>query len=260
MKLVVKIGGAALDDAGVVRRFAHVVVDLVHGGHRVLVVHGGGSALSATLHKLGRETRFVDGLRVTDAATRDVAVMVLAGLVNKKLVAAIGAAGAPALGLCGGDLRVLQAKRKRSREDLGFVGDVTAVDAAWLERLWSHGAIPVMASIALGTDGEYYNVNADEVASACAAALKADTLVFLTDVPGVRDAHGAVIRSLDTAHIPTMIERATVSGGMLPKLEACARALRRGVSRVHILPAAEADDVRRLTNGGIECGTEVVAR
>jgi len=260
VKLVLKIGGAALDDAAVVRRFAHAVVDLVLGGHRVLVVHGGGSALSATLREMGRETRFVDGLRVTDAATRDVAVMVLAGLVNKKLVAAIGAAGAPALGLCGGDLRVVQAKRKRTRADLGLVGDVTAVDASWFDRLWSHGAIPVLASVALGTDGEYYNVNADEVASACAAALQADALVFLTDVPGVRDADGSVLRSLDMTHIPSMVERAIVTGGMLPKLEACNRALRRGVGRVHILPAARTDDVRLLTNGGIQHGTEVVAR
>ncbi len=258
MKLVVKIGGAALDDPAIVRRFAHVVVDLIHGGHRVLVVHGGGTALNATLKQMGRETRFVDGLRVTDAATRDVAVMVFAGLVNKKLVAAMNAAGAPALGLCGGDLRLVQAQRKRA--DLGFVGDITAVDASWIERLWSAGALPVMASIALGTDGEYYNVNADEMAAACAAAVHVDALVFLTDVPGVKDAEGAVIRSLDIADVPSMVERTTVSGGMLPKLEACSRALQRGVSRVHILPAAYAEDVRHATNGGIECGTEVVAR
>jgi acetylglutamate kinase len=260
VKLVVKIGGAALDDASLVRHFAHVVVDLVHGGHRVLVVHGGGSALSRTLSALGRETRFVDGLRVTDAATRDVAVMVLAGAVNKRLVAAIGAAGAPALGLCGGDLRVLQARPKRAQEDLGFVGDVTAVDAGWLTRVWSLGAIPIVASVALGSDGEYYNVNADEVASACAVALQADALAFLTDVPGVRDADGAVMASLDAAHIPALVQRATISGGMLPKLDACTRALHRGVARVHILPAAQARNLRGLTNGGIECGTEVVAR
>ncbi len=260
MKLVVKIGGAALDDAAVVRSFARVVVDLVHGGHRVLVVHGGGSALSRVLHELGRETRFVDGLRVTDAATRDVAVMVLAGAVNKQLVAALGTAGAPALGLCGGDLRIVQARPKRGRADLGFVGEVTAVDASWLERLLSHGAIPVVASVALGTDGEFYNINADEVASACAAVLRADALVFLTDVPGVRDDDGVVMRSLDAGRIPALIDRATVSGGMLPKLEACTRALRRGVAHVHILPAACADEVRHFTNGGIESGTEVVAR
>jgi acetylglutamate kinase len=260
VKLVVKIGGAALEDAAVVRRFAHVVADLVHGGHRVLVVHGGGSALSAILRELGRETTFVDGLRVTDAATRDVAVMVLAGLANKKLVAAIGTAGVPTIGLCGGDLHLVRAKRKHARADLGFVGEVTAVDAAWIERLWSLGAVPALASIALGTDGEYYNVNADEVASACASALKAEALVFLTDVPGVRGADGLLLRSLDMAHIPSMVERAIVTGGMLPKLEACNRALRRGVGRVHILPAARADDVRAITNGGIECGTEVVAR
>jgi acetylglutamate kinase len=117
-----------------------------------------------------------------------------------------------------------------------------------------------VASVAIGTDGEYYNVNADEVASACAAALEADALVFLTDVPGVRDAEGIVIRSLDIRRIPSMVQQAVVSGGMLPKLEACNRALRRGVLHVHILPAACADDVRGLTNGGIEIGTEVVAR
>jgi acetylglutamate kinase len=260
MKLVIKIGGASLEDADLVTRFARVAADLAHGGHRVLVVHGGGSTLSAMLRDLGRETRFVDGLRVTDAYTRDIALMVLGGRVNKALVAAIGAAGAPALGLCGGDLRVLLAERKRSRVDLGFVGEVTAVDAAWLDRLWSHGAIPVLASIALGTDGEYYNVNADETASACAAALQADALVFLTDVPGVRDADGTVLRSLDAARIPALVRHATVSGGMQPKLEACARALRRGVARVHILPAARADDVHLLASGGVECGTEVFAR
>lgn len=260
MKLVVKIGGAALEDAALVRRFAHVVADLAHDGHRVLVVHGGGSALTAVLRELGREPNFVDGLRVTDAATRDVAVMVLAGLANKKLVAAIGTAGVPAIGLCGGDLHVMRAKRKHARADLGYVGEVTAVDAAWIERLWSLGAIPALASIALGTDGEYYNVNADEVASACASALKAEALVFLTDVPGVCGADGSVMGSLDIADVPSMVERAIVSGGMLPKLEACHRAIRRGVSRVHILPAARADDVRAVTNGGIQCGTEVVAR
>jgi acetylglutamate kinase len=260
VKLVVKIGGAALDDASLVRHFAHVVVDLVHGGHRVLVVHGGGSALSSTLKALGRETRFVDGLRVTDAATRDIAVMVLAGGVNKRLVAAIGAAGAPALGLSGGDLCIVQARPKRAHEELGFVGEVTTVDAAWLARVWSLGAIPIVASIALGNDGEYYNVNADEVAAACAVALQADALVFLTDVPGVRDADGVVMASLETSRISALIERTTISGGMLPKLEACTRALRRGVPRVHILPATQARDLRGLTNGGIDCGTEVVSR
>ena len=260
MKLVVKIGGSAMDDAASLQRLARAVSSLTCAGHRVLVAHGGGSSLNATLGAMGREVRFVEGLRVTDAPTRDAAVMVFAGLVNKKLVAALGAAGVPALGMCGGDLGVMRAAPKTSPAGLGFVGDVVAVDAQWIGRLWAAGAVPVVASIALGTDGEYYNVNADEAASACAAALKADALAFLTDVPGVRGADGDVVHALHVADIPDLIERAVVSGGMLPKLNACTRALRGGVARVHILPATHADEMHGVTNGGIVCGTEVVSR
>jgi acetylglutamate kinase len=259
VKLVVKIGGAAVDDTLALQRLARAVSDLAQAGHHVLVVHGGGSALTATLRELGREVRFVDGLRVTDAPTRDAAVMVFAGLVNKTLVAALGAASVPALGMCGGDLGIMRATPKLAPAGLGFVGDVVEVNAAWIDRLWLLGTIPVLASIALGDDSQYYNVNADEVASACAAAVKADALVFLTDVPGVRGADGQVVRALHIADIPALIDRTVVSGGMVPKLNACARALGNGVARVHILPAAHADEMHGVTNGGIECGTEVVA-
>lgn len=260
MKLVMKIGGAAIDDAVALERVARVVSSLACAGHRVLVVHGGGAALTTTLKQMGRESQFVDGLRVTDASTRDAAVMVFAGLVNKKLVAVLGSAGVPALGLCGGDLGVMRATPKSTPAGLGFVGDVVAVDAQWIGRLWAAGAVPVVASIALGTDGQYYNVNADEAASACAATLKVDALAFLTDVPGVRGADGTVLHALNVDDIPHLIEQTVVSGGMLPKLNACTRALRGGVARVHILPAAQADAVHGATNGGIACGTEVVAR
>ena len=260
MKLVVKIGGAAMEDTVSLQRLARVVSSLTCAGHRVLVVHGGGSSLTATLRAMGRESRFVEGLRVTDAPTRDAAVMVFAGLVNKKLVAVLGAAGVPALGMCGGDLGIVRAAPKTSPEGLGFVGDVVAVDAQWIVRLWSAGVVPAVASIALGTDGEYYNVNADEMASASAAALKADMLVFLTDVAGVRGADGDVVHALHIADIPELIERAVVSGGMLPKLNACTRALRGGVARVHILAASRAEEMHGVTNGGIACGTEVVSR
>jgi acetylglutamate kinase len=259
VKLVVKIGGAALDDPALVREFARATTRLVEDGHRVAVVHGGGAALTRVLRELGCESRFVDGLRVTDARTRDVAVMVLAGRLSKQLVAAMTAAGASALGLCGGDLGLLRAAKKLTASDLGFVGEIHHVDRRWIDALWSHGATPVIASIALGADGEYYNVNADEVASACAVACHADALLFLTDVPGVSGADGGVMRRLSAAGVPRLIRQSTVSGGMQPKLQAAARALQRGVSHVRIMPAARVDALRAFPAGVLGCGTEVVA-
>lgn len=258
MKLVVKIGGATLDNNELVRKFARTIPSLCQEEHKLVIVHGGGAALSRTLKQLGCETSFVNGLRVTDRQTRDVAMMVLAGQLNKQLVAAIGAAGQPAIGICGGDLRMFRAAKKRY-PDLGYVGEICSVDAQWIERLWAAGVVPVISSIALGWDGEYYNVNADSMASACAIACQADALVYLTDVPGVKDADGSVLRWLAIDSIEQMVESATVSGGMLPKLEACTKALKKGVSRVRILPASEAEVLPGFFTHPIECGTEVVA-
>lgn len=257
MKLVLKIGGAALDDRELVGKFATTIPDLCRVGHKLVIVHGGGAALSRTLKQLGCETTFVNGLRLTDAQTRDVALMVLAGQLNKQLVAAIGNAGQPAIGICGGDLHIVRATRKK-QPDLGYVGEICAFDCRWIERLWDAGAVPVVASLALGFDGEYYNVNADHLASACAVACGADALVYLTDVAGVKDAEGSVIRRLDVNAIADMVRQATISGGMLPKLEACTRALENGVTRVRILPAARTEVLRGFFTHPMDCGTEVV--
>lgn len=257
MKLVIKIGGAALDDKELVGMFARTVPSLCQAGHKVVIVHGGGAALTRTLKQLGCESSFINGLRVTDSQTRDVAIMVLAGQLNKQLVAAIGDAGQPAIGICGGDLRLVLASRKK-QPDLGYVGEVCTVDSQWIERLWNAGVVPVISSLALGFDGEYYNVNADQMASACAVACGADALVYLTDVPGVKDAEGSVIRWLDVGAIAAMVEEATVSGGMLPKLEACTIALKKGVTRVRILPAARAEVLPGFFTHPIDCGTEVI--
>src|SRR5256714_12792147 len=199
VKIVIKIGGAALEDKSTLHKCAHAVVELARDGHRIAVVHGGGTALTRTLKLLGKESDFVNGLRITDAETRDVALMVLAGIVNKSLVAAILAAGKPAIGLSGGDGMSFRARKMQPTEghDLGFVGEICSVEPRWLEAIWAQGGIPVISSVALGSDGEYYNVNADQMASACAVACHADTLIFLTDVPGVKDADGAVIPWLD---------------------------------------------------------------
>ena len=258
MMIVVKIGGAALDDAAVVERLAQSIAALIKDGHRVAVVHGGGAALSRMLVRMGFESQFVRGLRVTDAPTRDVALMVLAGLLNKKLVAALGKAGQMALGICGGDLGLVRSYKRRGGEDLGYVGEICSIEAGWFHSLWEKGVVPVIASIALGFDGEYYNVNADEMATACAIACKAQALVFLTDVPGVKDVDGAVIRWLDARTISAMVDREAVTGGMLPKLEACTRAKRHGIERVRIMPASNVELLPGVFTQRIDSGTEVL--
>jgi acetylglutamate kinase len=256
--VVVKIGGAAIDDPVTLKKCAQSIAELAQDGHRVAVVHGGGKALTRVLERLGKKSEFVDGLRVTDAETRDTALMVLAGVVNKKLVAAIQAAGMPAIGFCGGDGMTFRARKKYVHgRDLGFVGEICFAEACWIEALWRQGGIPVIASLALGADGEYYNVNADEMAAACAAACRANTLIFLTDVPGVKDAAGSVLPWLSTKQAAELMAGSIVSGGMLPKLQACGQALKQGVGRVRIFPATEAQVLPQFFLTKLSCGTEV---
>ena len=260
MKLVIKIGGALLDDATLVERCARCVVRLVENGDQVAVVHGGGKALTRLLDRLGKKSEFVHGLRVTDAETRDAALMVLAGGINKKLVGALGALGQPAVGMCGGDgLSFRARKRENGGADLGFVGEISSVDPHWLNAIWNAGAVPVIASLALGADGEYYNINADQMAAACAVACQAERLAFLTDVNGVLDAYRCVIRVLPANNIAVLREAGVITGGMLPKLEACERALAGGVGSVHILPGAQMEALNQFARGEIQVGTELIA-
>ena len=260
MRVVVKIGGAALDNPAVLRKCAHAMVELAGDGHQVAVIHGGGVELTRTMERLGKKSEFINGLRVTDAETRDMALMVLAGMVNKRLVSAIGAAGKPAIGLCGGDGGTVRARKKENNGcDLGYVGEICAVEPRWIQAIWGQGGIPVISSLAVGAVGEYYNVNADQMAAACAVACQASALIFLTDVAGVKDADGAVIRWLDLNQIATLVETSVVKGGMLPKLEACRHAISKGVGRVRILPAAEADVLPQFYFAKLQMGTEVRA-
>lgn len=259
MTIVVKVGGAALEDAASLRKCARAIADLAQDGHRVAVVHGGGAALTRMLARLGKKSEFVDGLRITDAETRDAALMVLGGIINKKLVAAIQAAGMPAIGFCGGDGMAFRARKKFVRgRDLGFVGEICFAEPCWIEALWQQGGIPVLASLALGADGEYYNVNADEMAASCAAACHANTLIFLTDVPGVKDADGSVMPWLSTKQAAELAAGSVISGGMLPKLHACSQALKQGVGRVRILPASEVEMLPQFYMTKLSCGTEVI--
>ncbi len=242
MKIVVKLGGATLEDPALLHRAALAVKELARE-HQVAVVHGGGVALTRMLAQVGKISEFVDGLRVTDAETRDFAVMVLAGHMNKKLVAALGSVGQSAMGLCGGDGMAFRARKKTSNgHDLGFVGEISSVDPRWIETIWQQGCVPVLSSVALGCDGQYYNVNADQMASACAVACHANALIFLTDVSGVKDADGLVIRWLD-------LDRAA---------QACKDALLHGVNRVRILPAEEVEALPEFYFSKIESGTEVL--
>ncbi len=178
MKYVVKLGGAGLEDPKLLEGCTRAIAELARDGNQVVVVHGGGLQLTRTLKALGKRSEFIDGLRVTDAETRDVALMVFAGRVNKGLVAALGALGQPAVGLSGGDGLLFRARKKRTLPDLGFVGEIAASDPRWIEAVWQLNGVPVLCSMALGFDGEYYNINADEMAAACAIACHADALVF----------------------------------------------------------------------------------
>ena len=240
MRYVVKLGGAAIEDPGTLHGCARGILELARDGHQVAVVHGGGVALPRPLQQLGKQSEFVAGLRITDAETRDAALMVLAGRVNKALVAALSAQGQPAVGLSGGD------------------GLIFRSEPRWLEAIWQMGAVPVLSSLALGFDGEYYNINADEMAAACAVAAHADALIFLTDVAGVRGADGQVMRWLNVDAIAALTREAVISGGMLPKLGACREALLHGVKRVRILPAEAASSMPDLLQSRVTHGTEVL--
>ena len=263
MKYIVKLGGAGLESPSLLEGCTRAIAELVRDGNQVAVVHGGGVQLTRMFKALGKQSEFIAGLRVTDAETRDVALMVLAGKVNKGLVAALGALGLPAVGLTGGDGLMFRARKKRAlldigRPDLGYVGEIVASDPRWIEAIWQLNGVPVISSMALGFDGEYYNVNADEMAAACAIACRADALVFLTDVPGVKGANGEVLRWLSIDQIAEMAKTAVISGGMLPKLSACREALLNGVKRVRILPAEAAGSLPDLCSSRVAHGTEVM--
>jgi acetylglutamate kinase len=258
VKFVVKLGGAGLEKPELLHAAGKAISEMVADGHQVAVVHGGGVQLTRTLAQLGKKSEFISGLRVTDAETRDAALMVLAGRVNKSLVASLASHGQAAVGLAGGDGHVFRARKKKTNPDLGFVGEIAATDPRWLDAIWTMGAVPVISSIALGFDGEYYNVNADEMAAAAAVATKADALVFLTDVPGVKGADGSVLRWLTLAQIPALEKQQVISGGMLPKLNACRQALLGGVKRVRILPAESAALLPDICSTRVNDGTEVM--
>jgi acetylglutamate kinase len=263
LKLVIKIGGQALESPAGREALAQQIAALARSGHQVAAVHGGGKLLTETLGRLGIETEFHQGLRVTDAAARDVALMVLAGVVNKQWVAALEAAGQPALGLCGGDGGLVEARKllvgsNGSRRDLGFVGRPHRVNPAVLEMAWKRGLLPVVATLAPGPRGEYFNINADDFAAALAQALEADRLVYLTEAGGVWDAERRLLPRLTTGEIARLIRQGVVRDGMIPKLRSCVRTLRRKVGEIAILPPEVPGGLAAALGGAPQVGTRIV--
>ena len=249
MKTVIKLAGALLEDDAIVRALARQIAALAQQGHEILVVHGGGRLFTATLKRMGIESKFVAGLRVTNRETRDVAVMVFAGLLNKRLASAISAEGAPAIGISAADAACFRAEPMIHNEvegSLGFVGYLTGLNNAFIESLWREGLIPVAPCLGLGPDNELYNINADHMAAACAEYLGADRLIYLTDVAGVLDGD-KVLSVVTWEEIERLVQSRVVSGGMVLKLEAAKRALEGGVREVHIVGAGSPDSLLRVS-------------
>ena len=236
--IVVKYGGSAMIDEELKQDVIEDVVLLKLIGFQPIIVHGGGKEISRWVDKVGMDTKFVNGLRVTDADTMELAEMVLAR-VNKELVAKIQTLGIKAAGISGKDGGLLTVEKKFSgSEDIGFVGDVTEVDTKILEDLLEKDFLPVVFPVGMDKDGVTYNINADEAASSIATALRAEKLAYLSDVEGVRldpEDPESVISELYTNEAQDLIEQGVISGGMLPKIENCIDAINKGVSRVHIM-------------------------
>ncbi|MFN7612985.1 MAG: acetylglutamate kinase [Alphaproteobacteria bacterium] len=243
---VIKYGGHAMGDERTAETFARDIVMLKTIGINPVVVHGGGPQIGAMLERLKIQSSFVDGLRVTDAATVEIVEMVLSGAINKQIVTAINQAGGTAIGISGKDGALITARRlTRTKKDpdsniekvldLGFVGEPTQINAQIIQNITASGMIPVIAPIGMGPSGETYNINADTAAGAIASAIKADKLMMLTDVAGILTKDKQLISEINAAEIDALLADGTITGGMIPKVETCVSALSSGVRAAHIL-------------------------
>lgn len=257
MRLVVKIGGDAAEQQEARHKLAGQIARLGRSGCEMAVVHGGGKTLTRVLARMGIATKFSGGLRVTDAETRDVALMVLAGLVNKQWAAEITAKGSAAIGLCGGDGGLMEALPAENPE-LGFVGKPGAVNPAILHMAFEQNLIPVIASLAPGPGGEYFNINADDFAAATAKALGADRLIYMTESGGVWDAQKRLLPRVRAAEIESLIEQGVVRDGMIPKLRSCARVLEGGVGEIDIISSSAPGGLLKALENKPKAGTRIV--
>ena len=267
--IVVKYGGHAMVDDELKRLFAMDIVMMKYIGINPVVVHGGGPQIGAVLKKLGKESRFIQGMRVTDEETMNIVEMVLVGSVNKEIVGLINRNGGKAVGLSGKDGNLTRAEKYYLNEekqkdmpteiiDVGLVGKVKAINADLVLSLVRDGFIPVIAPTGMGDGGETYNINADIVAGEVAAALKAEKLVLLTDVEGVWDRDKQLINTMDNRRALEMIDDGTIAGGMFPKVKCCLKALRGGVGKAHIIDGRKkhAMLLEIFTDQGV--GTEII--
>jgi acetylglutamate kinase len=269
MTIVVKYGGHAMVDEQLKEDFARDITLMKFTGMNPVVVHGGGPQINSVLERMGMDSKFVKGMRLTDEATMDVVEMVLGGKVNKGIVAQINQQGGRAVGLSGKDGGLIRARKLHIvyREDNdkppeiidpGLVGEVTHVNPSIINTLTEQDFIPIIAPVGTGDSGETYNINADLVAGSIAMALSASRLIFLTDVDGVLDSSGTLISSIRAENINQMVEEKTISGGMIPKIECALEALKNGVEKVHIINGKKRHALllELFTDKGI--GTEVV--
>ncbi|MBU0653256.1 MAG: acetylglutamate kinase [Proteobacteria bacterium] len=267
--VVIKYGGHAMVDEELKNNFARDLVLMKYIGINAVVVHGGGPQIGSLLKKLGKESKFVHGMRVTDEETMDIVEMVLVGKVNQEIVGLINRHGGRAVGLSGKDANLIRAEKyylnaEKVKEtppeiiDIGLVGKVKAVNAELITTLMADGVIPVIAPTGVGDGGETFNINADLVAGAVASALAAEKLILLTDVPGVLNSNKELIHTMDERTTRRMIEEGTIEGGMFPKVKCCLKALRGGVKKAHIVDGRLKHTIllEMFTDQGI--GTEIV--
>lgn len=242
---VIKYGGAAQVQEDLKESFAKDVVILNYIGIRTAIVHGGGPKISVTMEKMGKKPKFIQGQRVTDEETMDIVEMVLGGLINKEIVSLINSHGGKAVGLSGKDGGLITAKKKLIRKssetgdeeiiDIGLVGEVTRIEPNVITCLEKEGFIPVISPVGVGPKGETLNINADYVAASVASALNAEKMILLTDVPGIIDKNGKTVSTLKSGQIKKLVQDGTITGGMLPKVQACLRAIEGGVAKTHIV-------------------------
>ncbi len=262
--IIIKYGGAAMEQANLKQSFALDVILLHLVGIHPIIVHGGGPQIGALMKRLGKEPRFVGGMRVTDEETVEIVEMVLVGKINKEIVGLINHHGGRAVGLSGKDANLLRARRRPHRMpsgeeiDIGLVGEVETVNPAPIRLLEENGFIPVIAPVGVGGQGETYNINADLVAGQVAAALGAEKLIHLTDVQGILDASGGLVSTLSRKDAERLMQDGVIDGGMLPKVESSLRALEGGTAKAHIIDGRvpHAILLELFTREGI--GTEIV--
>jgi acetylglutamate kinase len=262
--LVIKYGGSAMEQPSLKEQFAKDVLLLRLVGIRPVIVHGGGPQIGALMKRLGKEPRFIGGMRVTDEETVEIVEMVLVGKINKEIVGLINHHGGRAVGLSGKDGNLIRASKRLHRDaggalvDIGLVGEVERVDPELIRLLEEHGFIPVIAPVGVGSGGETYNINADLVAGDVAAALVAEKLIHLTDVPGIAGEDGKIVSTLTKRDAERLIKGGVIDGGMLPKIESSLRALAGGAQKAHIIDGrvAHAILLEVLTREGI--GTEII--